>query len=684
MRYVEDIKVAETVEEFNTLYKGRSIFFHSRDSRSTRYADITATLDIETTNTPDDGFIYSIQCCIDGVTAVFRYVEDFINLMEEFSDRCHLNMEKRMVLYVHNLGYENHYLTPILHNAWSLKKSLFVKSRKPLYLVFGNGIELRDSLRLFQKSLARVTENVTHKKRSGELDYRIYRTPDTPISDDEWPYLVNDVVGLWEAIEDFKRQHNYRQDTIVLTNTGLVLDTVNRMTSHDKTFRSRTGEIRLTKSQMWIAYKAMAGGDTHGARWGAGRTYENCNSYDLKSAHPSEMLLEKFPAGEPFNLPENTPEKDLRLLAADGKFGFVGKFFIADMRIRPECPDPTISLSKVEDMEGCTGYDNGRVLGCDGCIVYMDSNDYTRFREAYIYSEFVMIEGFAFRLEYLPQSFRDAIKQWFENKENLGKDNPEYMFSKICVNTIYGACAQKTIRDSHILSFTADGEMKFGNVKWEETLKASSEKEVLHSQRSKLPYLWGLWTASLSRLKLWKLMKVVGWSRCIYWDTDSVKYVGPKIDIYTLYNKEIMEKCKDRKCVVIDRSGKEVYIGAAEDEYPDVPYGYRKFRFLHAKCYAAEAWNKKKEVYELEATIAGVGKAEGRAALEGDINRLDSQLYINPAGGKKLVYHERPVRTRMFKRETLSAGFIFMEERDYQVNFTELDYVDTYDLEILG
>ena len=153
----------------------------------------------------------------------------------------------------------------------------------------------------------------------------------------------------------------------------------------------------------------------------------------------------------------------------------------------------------------------------------------------------------------------------------------------------------------------------------------------------------------------------------IYWDTDSVKYEGPKLPAVDHYNQRIIDQCIARDAVVVNRKGKTVYIGVAEDEHPTVDYGYRRFRFLHAKCYAAEAWDG--ERYTIETTIAGVGKEQGKKALGGNIDTLADGLYIADAGGQALTYVAVPVRIRTdFKRRTRTASYIIMRPREYLVN----------------
>lgn len=670
MRLSQDVMAYETRGEALPLldYKPTTAF---QRGKHVEYIDVTCTFDIETTNSEEDGFAYSFQTCIGGLVVVPRYFEDWAELIETLCDKWRVTEKRKLIIYVHNLGYEFTYLIQLLTLRWGDCKALYTKSHKPLTLEFSNGIEFRDSLKLFQKSLARATEGCKHEKLKGDLDYTVYRTPDTPLDDKEFAYCVNDVLGLYEAIERMKKEHGFNAATLPLSNTALVKQEVNKTVNKDKGFDPIRKALTLTKSQTYLAYKAMAGGDTHGVRWKAGYTFTHCNSYDFKSAHPSQQLLWKFPSGQPIDLPENTPEEDMNGIIDNG-MGWVGQVAVSGLHIKDECPDPCISVSKCINTEVITDSDNGRVLDTAGTLIFFcDSNDWQRIRDGYEYEEMTALDSFAFRLSYLPDSFRMAIFEKFKIKETM-KGSPEYMFSKICVNTIYGATAQKQIRDE----YTADiGEtIDFEKLGWEKNLEDMDDKEVEKAQNKKntFPFLWGLWTASLTRLKLWRLLKIVGWDKVIYWDTDSCKFEGAKIPAVEEYNREIQEQCKKRGVVVDKGNGKKVYIGVAEDEHPDADFGYKEFRFLHAKCYAARTYEGK-----LESTIAGVGKKEGVAALKDDIENLTDMLVIEDAGGLMLTYHDAPAHVRTdFAKPTMSASWVVMTPRRYEVKGVTPEDID--------
>ena len=81
-----------------------------------KYYDVTCAFDIETTNSDSDGFAYSFQMCIGGAVVVPRYFEDWVDILETLVDKWGITTKKRLVLYVHNLGYEYTYLIQMLCN----------------------------------------------------------------------------------------------------------------------------------------------------------------------------------------------------------------------------------------------------------------------------------------------------------------------------------------------------------------------------------------------------------------------------------------------------------------------------------------------------------------------------------------------------------------------------------------
>ena len=233
MRKSQDLWVCTDVTEFVETCRTHTYRIAEKRVKKhvTEYIDITATLDIEDYADNQDGYIYSIAICFDNERIVLRYMEDVITLFSRLEDELALSDKRRLVVYVHNLGHEHYFMTQILAEVWGRPIALLTKPKKPLTIRYDNGIEFRDSLKLFQKSLAGATKGCRHAKMVGDLDYTKHFTPDTPLAPDEWNYIVNDVQGLYAAIERLKAEHGYTQASIPLTNTGMVLDAVNNRIS---------------------------------------------------------------------------------------------------------------------------------------------------------------------------------------------------------------------------------------------------------------------------------------------------------------------------------------------------------------------------------------------------------------------------------------------------------------------
>lgn len=666
MRQIDDLMVAESRSEFADMLTGPKYpicFGRKKKGKKETYINITATLDTETTNTKDDGFIWSYQMNVAGHNIVIHSWSAFIEVLEWLSSFFRLGTTRKLVVHVHNLGYECWYLLQLLNDKIGIKSTLWTSSHKVLTVNLENGIILRDSLKLFQKSLAGATKGCPHPKAVNDLDYKVYRTPETELTDSEFRYIVYDVQGLYEAIERLKREGGYNAVTLPITNTSRVLHAVCTKCEHVTGWQKLMQKLALPRDGLQVAYKVVAGGDTHASRFWAGKTVSDCNSYDFKSAHPSQMLTKKFPMGAPVEYGDAT-EEELEEIISLG-YGWIGLVAALDLQIIPSNPDPTLSYSKCDYVESMPSLDNGRILTCSGVAAWMDSNDYQRLKMSYKWDTLGASQVWIFRLDYLPKPFRQIVLQYFEQKEALPKDTPEYNFAKICVNTIYGACAQKTIRDEYTMHLLEEG-LSITSTSWAETMAGKSDRDIIKSQTrsGKLPFLWGLWTASCTRLELCRLIKIVGWDRVLYWDTDSVKYKGAKCPEVDMYNARQRELCEKLECVIRNRNGKPVYIGSAEDEHPGREYGYRKFRALHAKCYAVETDN------GLEVTIAGVAKDKGRDALQ-TIDNLRMGKHIAPAGGQKLWYFARPLD--LSDPTIMRAGYIYMEDRDYKISFLPPD-----------
>ena len=130
MRKSQDLYVAVNVEEYVKILGTHEYNLSSRKYAKYECIDCTCTLDIETSNKDEDGFLYAVQCNIDGENCQVRYIEDFIDLAERLVEEMGLCLERRLVFYVHNLGYEQWYLIQILGEAWGIDSALYINEYK--------------------------------------------------------------------------------------------------------------------------------------------------------------------------------------------------------------------------------------------------------------------------------------------------------------------------------------------------------------------------------------------------------------------------------------------------------------------------------------------------------------------------------------------------------------------------
>lgn len=664
MLIIRDVVVYEMAAEYPAAILPLSQRGYEKSRRAKLgYQKDFCTLDIETTTESEScGYMYVWQMTIGEKVIAGRTYEDLQYALTLLVNMCGADYDHRVIIYVHNLSYEAFYLSQLLTASFGEPEMLCPQSRKPLTMIFGNGLEFRDSYKLLQKSLDKATKSLPHHKLVGELDYTTIHTPGTYLTSDEWAYCVYDVVGLREAILKLYHDHGYNPATVPLTNTGIVRESVLSAVRSDVKFRSIRNEVVPSRDQLTLLIMSMAGGDTHGSRFFAGRTIDNCNMVDIKSAHPSQMLLERYPCGRLKTLNETITIE--QCLGISRQYAVWGVLKMTGVIIKPECANPVISFAKTTEISDDYQLDNGRVLYAESLTLPCDSNDIYRIAHSYDYENAIIEMPVMSKLAYIPDSVRAVILNWFTTKENVkDKESFDYMFSKICVNTIYGVCAQKPARDEHNYKTSNDG-VENENKHWYDVLRDMSEKDYqnLFTERT-MPFVWGTWTASLTRLQLYKMQEKLGWSNVLYWDTDSIYYRGEKATFIGEFNAAKKKIVEERSAIVTNYKGEEVYIGTFEDDFPTEKYGVYKFRFLHAKCYG------KVTKRGLSWTIAGVAKDCAKAALK-SIDDLNDGFYIPKAGGMKVKYVSSPIR--LLERDGVRfhvASYIIMTPRDYMVNW---------------
>lgn len=591
---------------------------HRKRKSDPLYSTVCA-FDIETTNmvAQEYAFCYSwaFQFGID-YTVVGRTIDDAVMFMRLLAMR----LKHYLVIYVHNLSFEFQFLKGVY--TFDSESVFATDRRKILKCKMFDHLELRCSYFLSNMSLARFCEleNVEHKKLSGaEFDYSKIRYPWTPLSDYELQYQINDVLGLVEAVYSIMNKNGDNLYTIPLTNTGYVRRDARRA------LKNRRMDIiaQLPDVDLYnMLRRAFRGGNTHASRFRAGRIEKNVHNIDIASSYPAVQLTCQYPIKPFYKIKNPTLERFMELLKREKPI--LVKVSVWGLVVKDRVPVPYISRSKVWNIAGERTEDNGRILTMDYGELYFTDIDFRIFQKQYMFDDLRVDELAYSSYGYLPDELRLVTMEYFKSKTELkGVDDYYYMKSKNRLNSVYGMSAQDPCRDNII--FDNDE-----NVLDYETV---SIKEALakYAKNPLMPYQWGCWVTAWARHRLQLLIDTVPYQNMCYCDTDSVKYVGDKID-FSSFNNDRKKEAEEHGYIAKDRKGKSYFLGVAEEEKD-----YSTFKTLGAKKYVYTDTDG-----DLHITIAGVNKVKGAQELAqaGGISKFKEGFTFVSGGGTESIYND--------------------------------------------
>ena len=611
-----------------------------RTNKKLEYINLECGFDIETTSTKIDdekvAFMYVWMFGLGhGEPVIYgRTWEEFKSLCLNLKSRYGLFEGKRLIIYVHNLSYEFQFIKDLFQ--W---KNVFASGeRKPLKALTTDGIEFRDSYILSGYSLSKTAENLAfHKieKLEGDLDYRLVRTHETPLTEKELAYCNNDIEIITAYIKE-QIEINGDINKIPLTNTGRVRKFVkdkcyftsknHRKSNRGKYYRYRKimEDLTLKKDDYIQLKRAFMGGFTHANALYSGEVLENVSSVDFTSAYPSVMLSEKFPMSRPKNITVNSL-KELKELST--KYGLL--FDVRFSNIKSAIPQENyISESKCFELSEPV-INNGRIYSAETLAMTITNVDFEIIEKAYDWDEIQVANVKMFHMAYLPKSIIESVLELYEKKTVLkGVENKEveYMLSKGMLNSIYGMTVTDIIRDEHIY----DGEWNKEPADYDEQIDKYNT-----SKNRFLYYPWGVWITAYARRNLWTGIIATGHDY-VYSDTDSLKILNydEHTDYINHFNKVIEMKmrnmCKEYKInperlSPKNQKGETQLIGVWDFEGT-----YPRFKTLGAKRYLVEDDGK------LYLTVAGLSKQNGINYMiekcNGDYSKVfkmfNNELYI--------------------------------------------------------
>lgn len=608
-------------------------------NRKIKYLDTVTAFDIETTliTKYQQSIMYIWQFQIRKTTVIGRSWDEFKTFIKGINDAVPDGC--RIVCYVHNLSYEWQFIKNIIPID-----EVFAMDRRKILRVISGKLEIRCSYIHSNMSLDRFLQQmgVRHKKIKG-FDYSKKRYPWTRLSDQEILYCINDVRGLQEAICSEMRKDGDDLYTIPLTSTG---------------YARREAREALASSRWWIRMilpdlevfqilrKVFRGGNTHANRWNANILHEASEeipiySYDISSSYPASILENRYPSkfykGEP----------DLLWLYLKHDKAILMHIVMYDVRLIDDmfgCP--YISKSKCDSITGGE-FDNGRVLKAERIECWINEIDFQILLMEYEF-EYQLIECWIAKKIRLPEPFRQMIIRMYQQKTSLkGIDDYLYGKSKNRINSVYGMSVTSPVKEDLIFE---DGIIKESYDRSLEDLIAEYHK------KGWLPYQWGVWITSYSRLKLELGLHAIPYTDFLYCDTDSIKFLGDHRKAFDDLNSKI----RNEEMSAVDPSGKRHYLGIWEFDG-----SYKRFKTLGAKKYCYE------DDKGLHVTISGVNKTLGAEELK-TIENFKPGFVFRKAGGTESRYNDQtePIRVKIQGHEVDITSNVAIVPSTYHLSLT--------------
>ena len=693
---------SQQLEDFKSyLNTAKSTFKQIKTNKKITYYNIACGFDIETSSFYDNlivkpenkrAIMYAWKFGIEDASVIGRTWEELVILIHAVTDILSLSLDRRLICFVHNLGYDFQFFRPY----FEFNRVFALDMREPIQAISEDGIEFRCSYKLSGYSLEKVAEHLTRhtvKKLVGFLDYKKIRTPNTKLTPKEELYLEHDVdiiiAYIREEIED-----NGDITKIPLTKTGKVrtycrnacLHTHKSHNRYDPKFYEYHRLMKRLTITSVFEYKMLRqtfmGGFTHGNHLHIGEICEDVASFDETSAYPYFMVSQLYPMskGELIHLKDKKDfEHNLKYYHAI----FTATFYNIDETFTY---DHYISISKCIEKEGVIA-DNGRLVKADKITILLTNIDYEIIAKTYKWDKLLIRNFRRYKRGFLPRDLILAILDLYEKKTALkGVEDQivEYQQSKENLNGCYGMTVTDICRDevSYIEYFEDEN-----NEAWT-TETPDYEKMIDKYNKDKkrfLFYAWGVFVTAFARRAIWNAI-IECKEDYRYSDTDSVKFtnLNKHIDYFNNYNNRLLTRLKKvmdflnipfEKCTPKTIEGKVKPIGVFEYEGT-----YKRFKYLGAKRYMYED-----QKNELHLTVSGINKFVCVPYLQkryGDntniFNAFNDGLVIPKGQTGKQIHTYIDYETKGIVRDYLGDEYeyhelsgIHMEDTEYSLSMSE-------------
>jgi len=369
--------------------------------------------------------MYVWQFGINGYCVIGRTWAEFIEMLDAICGELNLSEKRRLIVYVHNLSYEFQFIRKRF--KWS--RVFAGDLRKPIYAITESGVEFRCSYFLSGYSLDTLGKQLRKYpvlKKTGDLDYLLARNSETPLTDDEIGYCINDIKVVMAYIAE-KIEEAGRITDLPLTKTGYVRKYCRRhCLRKDAEISGKSMQnwpyVRLMKDltitdlrEFAMLQRAFAGGFTHANAVHSCEVMNNVSSYDFTSSYPYVMISEKFPMGKGVRI-DVTNEAQFSDLT--DKYCCIFDIEFNEL-YATHTQDNPISASKCFVKENAVE-NNGRIVAAKKVALTVTNVDYTVISNFYQWKSKRVGILYAYRKEYLPTDFVNAILTLYSKKRTSG------------------------------------------------------------------------------------------------------------------------------------------------------------------------------------------------------------------------------------------------------------------------
>lgn len=670
--------------DFDNMEQVKKRMIFGKEVRYIDYYNVPVSYDIETSSFLNDeggktAITYNHAINIDGYTFNMRTWDELHEFLYILSIKANLSHDgRRMIVYVQNLPYEFAFMKK--HFEW-IKVFANGSERSILTAVTDQGIEFRCAYMLSGTGLEKTAQNLENydvEKMVGDLDYDLIRTPETELTEEEYGYILNDVLIVEYQIREAMEESG-SIIKIPLTNTGYVREYVrnNTIKNEDKKKRDQykdlMSELRMEEDEYASLRFAFQGGYTHANAKYSTKTMHNIRAKDLNSSYPGRMVAYQYPMskGEKYTVKS---KKDF----FEQIDTYCTLFYVRFEGLYRKANESYLSASKAVKQKHMT-INNGRIESAEYVETWMTDIDFRMMMMSYDIDEFKIGTMWRYKRGYLPQTFIESIIELYTDKtvlKGVKGSESEYNKSKEMLNSTFGMSVTDVVQDEFV---------------WNEAISMMVKEEVDAGEKIEknnesynrfLFYGWGVWITAYARYDLFRAINKLE-DDYVYCDTDAI-FFKPSDK-----NERMFEAENDRFERLLIKSSESNDIPyeklSPKDKYGNVHLlgvwdddgEYTRFKTLGAKRYMTE------EDSEVNITVSGINKKdavpymEEKYGKEGMFEAFDENLYI-PEGysGKKIhTYLDHTMRGYVvdytgkgYEYEELSG--IHLEEASYAMSIS--------------